>query len=149
VDPIINQLLKENFMQEPQTVPPQNVPAEVRIPFPNEITSRYKVFQGPVSTNKGGGRHHYKIVAFDADGVIDFETEIHFQEGALNQHPHNGVLSIVLLAIMKDHFESFQEGEFANEHTALAIADLDKVIGHVVDRANERAARGVFGKHEK
>jgi len=134
-------------MPEPQTT--DNVPAVVRIPFPNEITRRYKIEFGPISSNKGGGRHHYYISAVNDAGEVDFKTEIHFQEGPLNQHPHNGVLSIVVLAVLKDHFESFQEGEFANEHTALAIADLDKVIGHVVARANERAARGVLGKHQK
>jgi hypothetical protein len=133
----------------PESQAPQNGPAEVRIPFPNEITSRYKIEFGPISSNKGGGRHHYYISAVDADGNVDFKTEIHFQEGPLNAGPHNGLLSIALLAILKDHFESFQEGEFANYYTALAIADLNKVIGHVGARANERAARGVLGKHEK
>jgi hypothetical protein len=129
--------------------PTENVPALVSIPFPNEITSRYKIEFGPISSNKGGGRHHYYISAVDADGKVDFRTEIHFQEGPLNDGPHNGVLSIVMLALLKDHFESFQEGEFACDETANAIEKLDEVIHWVCARAANRAARGVLGKHQK
>lgn len=135
-------------MAEPEGVPAVNVPAEVRIPFLNEITSRYKIFQGPISANRGGGRHHYKIIAFNNDGEVDFETEINFQQGALNEHPHNGVLSIVLLAVLKDHFESFQEGEFKNRETAIAVTQLEEVMYRVCARADERQARNVLGKHQ-
>jgi hypothetical protein len=131
------------------TQPTQNVPAEVRIPFLNDITQRYKIEFGPISSNKGGGRHHYYISAVNDAGEVDFKTEIHFQEGALNEHPCNGVLSIVLLAILKDHFQSFQEGEFANRETATAITQLEDVMYRVCARADERAARGVLGKHQK
>jgi hypothetical protein len=126
----------------------QDTWTEVRIPFPNEITSRYKIFAGPHSPNKGGGHHHYRVIAVDNDGKIDFERFINFQEGALNEHPHNGLLSIVLLTILKDHFESFQEGEFKNRHTAIAITKLEEVIHRVCERADERSARGVLGKHK-
>jgi hypothetical protein len=126
----------------------QNVPAEVRIPFLNDITRRYKIEFGPVSANKGGGRHHYHITARNNDGEIDFTTEIHFQEGALNEHSHNGVLSIVLLAILKDHFESFQEGEFRNRETAIAITKLEEAMHFLCARADERAARNVLGQHK-
>lgn len=126
-----------------------NVPAEVRIPFLNEITSRYKITHGPTSPNKGGGRHHYYISAVNDAGEVDFETEIHFQTGALNPGPHNGVLSIVVLAVLKDHLESFQEGEFKHRETAVAITKLEEVIHRICARADERAARAVLGKHEK
>src|SRR5262245_55209160 len=127
----------------------QNIPAEVRIPFLNEITSRYKITPGPVSSNRGGGRHHFYITAVNDAGEVDFSTEIHFQEGALNEHQHNGVLSIVLLAILKDHFESFQEGEFANRETAIVITKLEEVMHWVCARADERGARGVLGQHQE
>lgn len=127
----------------------QNIPAEVRIPFLNDITRRYKIEHGPVSSNKGGGRHHYYISAVNNDGEVDFKTEIHFQEGALNEHPHNGVLSIVLLAILKDHFESFQEGEFANRETAIAITKIEEAMHRVCERSDGRKVRGVLGKHQK
>jgi hypothetical protein len=128
---------------------PQNVPAEVRIPFLNEITSRYKIEPGPISPNRGGGRHHYYISTVNDAGEVDFKTEIHFQEGALNEHPHNGLLSIALLAILKDHFESFQEGEFKNRETAIAITKLEEVMHWVCARSDGRKVRGVLGKHEK
>lgn len=127
----------------------QNVPAEVRIPFLNDITRRYKITPGPTSPNKGGGRHHYYITAVNGVGDVDFLTEIHFQEGALNEHPHNGVLSIILLAVLRDHFESFQEGEFANRETAIAITQLEDVMYRVCARADDRASRGVLGQHKK
>jgi hypothetical protein len=132
-----------------ESQPTENVPAVVRIPFPNEITSRYKIEFGPISSNKGGGRHHYYISAVDADGNVDFKTEIHFQEGPLNAGPHNGLLSIAVLAILKDHFQSFQDGEFASRETAIIITKLEEVMHWVCARSDERAARGVLGKHEK
>jgi hypothetical protein len=134
-------------MSEEQTI--ENVPALVQIPFPNEISAMYKIEFGPISQNRGGGRHHYYVSAVNVDGEVDFKTELHFQEGPLNAGPHNGILSIALLAILKDHLESFQEGEFACEETANAIAKLDDVIYWVSARARDRAARGVLGKHEK
>jgi len=134
-------------MPEPQTT--DNVPAVVRIPFPNEITRRYKIEFGPISSNKGGGRHHYYISAVNDAGEVDFSTEIHFQEGPLNEGPHNGILSIGLLAILKDHYQSFQDGEFACRETAIIITKLEEVMHWVCARADERAARGVLGKHQK
>jgi hypothetical protein len=127
----------------------KNVPAEVPIPSPNFISSRYKIIPGPISSNPGGGRHHYFIEAVNDAGEMDFSTEIHFQEGPLNDGPHNGLLSIVLLALLKDHFESYQQAEFRDVYTQMAIAGLDGVIANVVARANDRAVRGVLGKHEK
>lgn len=132
-----------------ETQSTENGPADVRIPFPNEITSRYKITPGPVSANKGGGRHHYYISAVNGAGEVDFKTEIHFQTGALNEGPHNGILSIGLLALLKDHFESFQEGEFKSRETAIAITKLEEVMHWVCARADNRAARGVLGKHQK
>jgi hypothetical protein len=127
----------------------ENIPAEVRIPFLNEITSRYKIQHGPISPNPGGGRHHYYVSAVNDAGEVDFLTEIHFQEGPLNVGPHNGLLSIVLLAILKDHFQSFQEGEFASRETPIMITKLEEVMHWLCARADERASRGVFGKHQK
>jgi hypothetical protein len=80
---------------------------------------------------------------------VDFQTEIHFQEGALNAGPHNGILSIAFLAILKDHLESFQEGEFASRETAVAITKIEEAIHWVAARADNRSSRGVLGKHEK
>ena len=127
---------------------PTDTMTEVRIPFLNDITRRYKIFAGPHSPNKGGGRHHYRIIAVDNDGKIDFETNINFQEGALNEHPHNGVLSIAILSLLKDHFESFQEGEFKNRETAIVITKLEEAIHWVCARADERSSRNVLGKHQ-
>ena len=132
------------------TQPTQNVPAEVRIPFLNDFTRKCKIIQGPRNAACGNGRHSYWIQCFDDDGVIDYETAIHFQEGALTENAHhNGIFSVALLALIIDHLKSFQDGDFASRYGAIAITDLEKALWALSARADERAARGVLGKHQK
>jgi hypothetical protein len=133
-----------------ETAPTMNVPAEVRIPFPNDVTRQCRIRQGPRNPEAGNGRHYYVIQLFDKDGVITHELPIHFQEGALGENPrHNGVFSIALLAVLKDHFESFQDGDYACPENAMVITMIHEAMLWLCARADERAARGVLGKHEK
>lgn len=130
--------------------PTQNVPAEVRIPFLNDFTRKCKIYHGPRNPECGNGRHSYQIVSFNDDGVVDHELTIHFQEGALTENPsHNGVFSVALLCVIIDHLKSFQDGDFASRYGAIAVTDLEKALWALSARSDERATRGVLGKHEK
>ncbi len=132
------------------TQPTQNVPAEVRIPFLNDFTRKCKILHGPRNPECGNGRHSYIIQSFDEDGVVDHELLIHFQEGALTENPrHNGIFSVALLCVAIDHLKSFQDGNFATREGAIAITHLEEAVHWLSARADERAARGVLGKHQK
>jgi hypothetical protein len=124
-------------------------PHEVRIPFLNEFTKQCKIFASDDSPNKGGGRHHYRVVCFTADGEVDYENSIDFQEGAPTTVGHNGLFSVALLALVIDHLKSFQEGEFATRQGACAITNVEQAIHWLCARADERQARGVLGEHKK
>jgi hypothetical protein len=133
-----------------EAAPTANVPAEVRIPFLNDFTRKCKILHGPRNPECGNGRHSYHILSFDNDGVSDYETMIHFQEGALTETSrHNGIFSVALLCVLIDHLKSFQDGPFATGEAAIAITDLEKALWALCARADERAARGVLGQHKK
>jgi hypothetical protein len=133
-----------------ETAPTMNVPARVRIPFLNDFTRQCRILPGPRNPECGNARHYYLIQLFDKDGVITHELPIHFQEGALTENPrHNGVFSIALLAVLKDHFESFQDGDYACRENALVITKIEEAMLWACARADERATRGVLGKHQK
>jgi len=127
-----------------------NVPAAVRIPFLNKFTKQCRILHGPRNPEAGNGRHYYVIQSFDEDGVITHELPIHFQEGALTENPrHNGIFSVALMCVLIDHLESFQDGDFASDEAARAIIHLKEAVHWQCARSDERAARGVLGKHEK
>lgn len=123
---------------------------EIRIPFPNEISSRFKIYAGPEDPNAGNGRHFYKIVAIDWAGEEKEIQTIQFQHGALKTGVEvNGILSICLTTILVDHFQSFQNGAFPSRETAIMITHLQEVQNWQARRADERASRGVLGLHQK
>ncbi len=127
----------------------KNVPAEVRIPFLNDFTRKCKITHGPRNPECGNGRHSYVIQSGNGDGSL-YEANIHFQEGALTEGVgFNGVFSIALLAVIVDHLKSFQDGPFATREGAIAITKLEEATHWLCARADERAARGVLGKHTK
>lgn len=121
---------------------------EVRIPYPNPIQDRFKVLAGPRTPEAGNGRHYYVITADDDPVPV---LELQFQCGALNEPTSkvNGVLTTCILAAMVDHLSSFQEGQFASHETALMITHLQEVQNWAARRQDDRAARGVQGKHAK
>lgn len=126
-----------------------NIPASVRIPFPNPISEQYKIIPGPIAAEQaGGGRHYYEVMAFGLNGVRDYQAEITFQKGPLPETGHNGLLSTVLLTILTDHLNSFQSGQFASVETDQAIQHLEEAMHWLARRADERAGRGVLGQHK-
>lgn len=137
-------------MSKPELQPTENVPALVRIPFLNDFTRQCRILQGARNPECGNGRHSYTIQSLDDDGVVDHELAIHFQEGTLTEVTrHNGIFSVALLCVLIDHLKSFQDGDFASCYGAIAITDLEKALWALSARADERAARGVLGKHQK
>ena len=121
---------------------------EVRIPFPNPIQDRFQVLSGPENPNAGNGRHFYQIVERDTQAPI---LAIQFQNGALNEPDAkiNGVLTTCLLAVLVDHLKSFQAGPYSSRETAIMITHLEDAQNWAARRQDDRASRGVQGKHQK
>lgn len=120
---------------------------DVRIPFGNPIQNRFRVLVGPRNEEAGNGRHYYEIYADNKQKVLTLQ----FQCGALNEPEAkvNGVLTTCILAALVDHLKSFQDGPYASRETALMITHLEEVQNWAARRQDDRASRGVQGKHEK
>jgi len=72
-----------------------------------------------------------------------------FQNGPIADVGTNGITNEVLLAIMIDRLEGFQSGKFRNDKNQKALEYLIAAREALVQRTEERLARGVEGTHEK
>jgi hypothetical protein len=60
----------------------------------------------------------------------------------------NGITNEVLLAIVLDRLNGFQQGEFKSRENALAITKIEEAMHWLHHRTREREARGVEGTHK-
>lgn len=74
---------------------------------------------------------------------------IPFQDGPINEVGVNGLTHEVLLAILIDRLEGFQDGPYANDFNGNALHHLREAQEQLLDRTRERMARGVEGTHTK
>jgi hypothetical protein len=89
----------------------------------------------------GGANHEYEIALPDGSGV-----RISFQNGPIAENGVNGITQEVLLAIIIDRLQSFQNGPFASKHNADALFHAQMAQAALLDRTLERMGRGVEGK---
>jgi hypothetical protein len=105
-----------------------------------------RVMFDPTRQEKSNGTHSYRVVA--RNGLV--VGEIEFQNGARNEKDSmTGVLDSDLLEIVKHRLEQFQEGDFACRENAIATRKITEALMWLAKRANDRAERGVLGKHKK
>ena len=76
-------------------------------------------------------------------------TDIHFQEGPINEHGVNGVTQEALLAVVIDRLRSFQFGEYSCRENAVALTKLEEGLMWLQKRTRDRLARGVEGTSAK
>jgi hypothetical protein len=118
---------------------------EVKIPFQNPGLAHYQVFSGEANPKFGNGIHEYLVL--DTSGkTID---EVVFQRGGLAENNVNGLLTPILLQILIDHLQSFQNGNLSNRETAIAITKLEEAVLWLAKRSDDRMNRNVLGKTEK
>lgn len=86
-----------------------------------------------ISTLVGEGRH------------LRVLEDVTFQRGAVADKGVNGVTNEVLLAILIDRLQGFQQGEFACEENALALTRLEEALSLLKARSESRILRGVEG----
>jgi hypothetical protein len=93
---------------------------------------------------QGGACHVYRITFLSYDGV-PVVTEIHFQNGPIQEAGVNGISGEALMAIQIDRLRSFQAGPFACRENALALTALEESLMWLQKRTRDRLARGVEG----
>ena len=74
---------------------------------------------------------------------------IQFQNGPVAEVGINGVTNEVLIAVVIDRLQCFQNGQYACRENALALTKLEEAMHWLHHRTNERLRRGVEGTHSK
>ena len=96
-------------------------------------------------TGPGGANHEYQVSGFDGMAPV----VIGFQNGPINEAGVNGLTHEVLLAIIADRLEAFQQGTFANDWNAVALNHVKHAMDVLHARTKARMARGVEGTHQQ
>lgn len=131
-----------DWLEKTQGAPVLNTPAKLtweRGPI-NEIT---------------GSAHTYAISGFDlannpeAPEGAGTELNLYFQNGVIPEVGLNGVTPQVLLEILIDRFEGFQQGPFACAENDTALDSMRQALAAIQARTAERVSRGVEGTFEK
>ena len=92
----------------------------------------------------GGANHHYAV---DIPSCEEHAVDLHFQNGPIPECGTNGVTHEVLIAIVIDRLQSFQNGPYACRENALALARLEEAQHWLHHRTLARMQRGVEGTH--
>lgn len=112
---------------------------------------------------KNGAHHHYRLMRdqtpeelaisrsyFSGNPESVLVGEIMFQRGPRNEPDSTpGTLDGAVLSVLIDRFECFQAGPFACPGNVTVLGLLTEARKYIIERAKERAARGVLGKNEK
>lgn len=101
----------------------------------------------------GGANHEYRISGFDdpedPNGISQRTLRLSFQNGPIPEKGVNGITHEVLLAIVQDRLEAFQNGPFACEENGKALEAVKQAQHWLQFRTLKRMARGVEGTHQK
>jgi hypothetical protein len=107
---------------------------------------------------QGGACHRYNIrpvnLGNETDPIGTSQrmracSDIHFQEGPVNEHGINGVTQEALLAIVIDRLRSFQAGEYKCRENAIALTHFEEGLMWLQKRTRDRMVRGVEGTMQK
>lgn len=113
---------------------------------------RIRVIDSP---GPGGASHRYEVEGFDGANNPSIGKKegtalgalILFQNGPLNEAQPNGLTQEVLLAIVIDRLQCFQNGEYKCRENAIALTHLEDAMHWLQHRTRQRVARGVEGSH--
>ena len=96
----------------------------------------------------GGANHRYEISLLDGSKVIP-HCVIDFQKGPVKEQGINGLFDEVLLAIVQDRFYCFQNNEFTNRDTAIALERVEEALYRLFARTQDRTDREVEGTSDQ
>lgn len=102
----------------------------------------------------GGENSRYQVIDVSKQNTEPDSTdiviaEIQFQNGPIPTVGVNGVTNEVLISIVIDRLESFQEGKLANRYNSAALHSLHTALASLKQRTIDRMERGVEGKMEQ
>lgn len=101
-----------------------------------------------------GSHHDYKLIRSDlADGEVGYDGEtgrIRFQRGPRHEPDSTaGTIDGAVLSVLIDRYECFQRGPFSCPENEEVLQYLLSARSLIIQRAQERASRGVLGKNVK
>lgn len=70
-----------------------------------------------------------------------------WQDGPIAENGENGIGVENLLLLVKDRLEFYQEGRFACEENAAALASIEEAIRYLRSRTQRRVSAGVEGRN--
>ena len=98
----------------------------------------------------GGAAHRYQLLMVDAPGSVREVGLLQFQLGPRGVEGSTPGLTVnAVLAVLIDHLQGFQSGEYKCRENALVITKLEEAMHWVRHRADARAKRGVLGTYAK
>lgn len=98
---------------------------------------------------QGGAHHEYEISFKEEKLGGSRKTRISFQNGPIKEAGVNGISGEALLAIVIDRLDCFQEGPYASEDNAEALASIRQGLDWLQKRTRDRIERGVEGTNQK
>lgn len=119
------------------------LPREITTHQTNEANRKLRVTADARNAAFGNASHYYMIDIPEAP-----TASLSFQQGPIQEAGVNGVTNEVLLAIVKDRLEGFQESEFACPENAQALAAVEQALAALESRTRAREARGVEGTNQ-
>jgi len=91
--------------------------------------------------------HYYRVKFVDRNDTIK-QHDIRFQEGPVKEHGVNGITEEILLNIILDRYESFQNSEFKCQENEDSIYHLKYLLDKIKERKEKRIARDVEGVYK-
>jgi hypothetical protein len=94
----------------------------------------------------GGASHCYEAYTPEGKrvGHLQFQTGPRNVEGSTP-----GLTTGAVFAMLIDHLQGFQNGEFKNRETALTLTKLEEAKHWIDHRTADRARRAVLGSYQK
>jgi hypothetical protein len=105
-----------------------------------------KVYHEDENQMAYGAPHNYQ---FKNAGSGEYLGEVKFQKGPIKDVGINGVSNEVLLCMVLERLQCFQNGDYACRENALAITSIEEALLWMKKRTLDREARGVEGTNKK
>lgn len=111
----------------------------------NPLNDALRIVADEPNAEFGNSSHHYEVIHDKGAQIPAPLGKIDFQEGPIKEHGVNGVTNEVLLAIVRNRLEGFQNSPFKCRENALAITKIEEAMHWLHHRTRERELRGVEG----
>lgn len=111
----------------------------------NELNNRISILYD--DPDESGASHIYNINVFTNNDEM-LKYDIKFQKGPILENGYNGISNEVLLAIVENRLQGFQNGPFACKENNEALIKLQECMMWLERRTRDRINRGVEGTNQ-